>query len=986
MVLGLVSVSGTPVNLFARGQSPSLSIVTNLPDTNPQEMETLVTRKIEDGVGDVKGRKRTHSISRSGESIVTLEFHHGADISEASQEVRGRLRRLWKTFPQDTRFPVINRGNPQDAPILVLAVTSGDGLSSAAEWARNHLKPELSRINGVASVRIAGAPESEIVVECDPAKLLALNMTTQAVATALSKGFKETPGGAMTLDGSRLSIRTAIPEKTPDGIARQPIMVTQHGSVITIGDVAQVSFKDQDPNEITRFNGQPLVVVAVFKSSNHDLRSIWLDFKAWLGRRDRSTGSPSVSVIFNQAQELETALERLLKILPLTLLATALVILIFLGGPTPSLIILAAAPFALMSAVLTLHLAGTHLDVMSIAGLIMGFGVFVDHSIVVTESIFRRMEVGEPRDKAIVEGVSEVAAPLLLSTLATVVVFVPLVFVSREIKLLFLSFTWSISISLFASLLAALIPTPVLCRYISPPPADSRFQIRRYVDIEGAYLRLWRLGLKRPALITLVSFAFIILAAILSVNLKYKPGVASETHGLRILIVTPPGSSKQKTDIEAKFIEERVSRLPGIDGVYSETNGNQATINVYFQRDIKPDKLSEFGRQVEMSFKERPDVQFHLVNLGTEGEERVISLNITGPSLVSLMEVEGKIRKELMKTPGVKDVIVRQGNLSPVVEFAASHPLLGHFGISAGEIAHLLRGQLTGPVAARITGADRTVQVRVRAQREFSEGLSPVERSIAHGASGSPIPFMELSQPTGRLEPSELHRENGRPVIRLTLLTDDTDVLYMLRKVEQSVTGLLGKGYDLSFGEEVRDVQRVRREMINAGILGIGLIYLILVAATESFLKPIAILAAIPFASAGAVIALYMSSIPVTLPVYIGFIMLSGLVLNANIVMIHTINDLERTGMNPEEAIPAGARRRLRPILMTVCAAVFGVMPMVLDKGAGSNMWGPFALTISAGMASSCVFSLISTPLLLLGLNKAKQCFSSKLTSRHNSY
>lgn len=972
VLLGLASLIGTPINLFSRGQAPSLTIITSLPDTNPQEMETLVTRKIEDAIGDVSGRKRTHSISRSGESIVTLEFHHGTDVSEASQEIRGRLRRLWKTLPQDTRFPVINRGNPQDAPILVLAVTSDEGLSVAADWARNHLKPELSRINGVASVRIAGGPEREIIVECDPGKLMALNMTTHTVATAISKGFKETPGGALRVQGARVAIRTTTPERTTTGISSQPIMATPSGSVITVNDVAHVSEKDVDPEEITRHNGRPLVTAVVFKAANHDLRSVWKDFSHWFESHKNTTG-PRVSIVFNQAQELETALDRLLKILPLTLMGTAIVILVFLGSLSPTLTILAAAPFALMCALLILRLVGTSLDIMSIAGLILGFGVFVDHSIVVTESVSKRLENGSPPKEAIVEGVSEVALPLFLSTMATVVVFVPLVFVSREIKLLFLGFTWSITISLFASLLAALIPTPVLCQYVSPSSPDSKFCIDRYFSIQSAYMKLWNLGMRHPVLLVIISGAFISMAISFGLHLKYKSGIASETFGFKILVVTPPGVSKEKTDIETRFIENRLLMLGEIDRIYSETNGNQSTINVYFGRNIKPARLAWMGRQIESWFKERPGVQFHLVNLGTEGEERVISLNLTGPDLNSLMTIEGRIRKEILRIEGVRDVVVRQGNFSPVVEFPAYHAVLGHYGMTANELAHLLRGQLTGPVATKITGPNRTIQVRVRAKRELSEGLIPVERSIAHGSSGHPIPFMELSQPVGKLQPSELHRENGRPVIRLTLLIQDTDILTIVRKLEELLGASLEKGYDFGFGDEVRDVLRIRREMISAGLLGIGLIYLILVAATESFVKPVAILVAVPFAMAGAVIALYISGIAVTLPVYIGFIMLSGLVLNANIVMIHTINDFERAGFGPEEAIIAGARRRLRPILMTVFSAICGAIPMVLDRGEGSNMWGPFAITISAGMATSCVFALILTPLILLILKRAEQ-------------
>lgn len=979
VVLGFIALLGTPINLFSRGQFPSLSVITNLADTNAQEMETLITKKVEEALGDVPGRKRTHSVSHSGESIVTLEFHLGADLSEASQEIRGRLRRLWRTLPDETRFPVINRSNPQDAPILVLAVTSDKGPSVAANWARSYLKPELSRINGVASVRIAGAPEKEVMVECDPAKLLGLKVTIQGVASAITRGFSQTPGGSLNVDGMRVALRTYT-RLTPESILDQPIMVTERGSVITVGDVGEVQIKDQGQEEITRYNGSQLVTAAVFKVASYDLRSVWKDLRHWLETHETGTGIPKVSIIFNQAQELETSLNRLIKIFPITLFGTAVVIYFFLGSFSLTLMILTAAPFALMSAVLVLRLADVHLDVMSVAGLVLGLGVFVDHSIVVTESIYRRMQNGElPRD-AIVEGVSEIAFPLLLSTIATVVVFIPLVFVSREVKLFFLSFTWSISVSLFASLIAALIQIPVLCQYVSVPSDNSRFIIDRYVDLQNIYNKLWNWGVRNPVMFALCSGAFLLIAVVAGQNLNFRPGIASEAQGFKVLIVMPPGTSKEVTDVEANLVEERVQKLTHIDRVYSETNGSQSSISVYLKPAIDSKEIQEASEQIQLFFKERPSVQFHLVNLGTEGEERTISLNLIGPGLDSLMTWVEKIRNDITKIHGVKDIIVRQGSAAPVIEFPVDHLTLGHYGVTANEVAHSLRGQLTGPVATKMIGEDEALKVRVRAKRDLSEGLLPVQRIIVPGRSGDTIPFMELAQPMGQLEHSELHRENGRPVIRLSLLTEDVDILKLAEKTEAVVTLKMAPGYDFNFGDEVKNIVRTKREMIHASILGLGLIYLILVAATESLLKPVVVLMAVPFAIAGAVLTLFLSHTPVTMPVYIGLIMLSGLVLNANIVMIYTINDFERSGLGTDDAITAGVRRRLRPILMTVFCAICGSMPMVFDRGTGSNMWGPFATTLAAGMAASCIFTLLSTPLLLVGLNRIQKLIRKEST------
>ncbi len=880
-VLGGFALSGMKVNLLPDTRYPFITVTTVLSGTGPEEIEALVTRKIEQAVTDVPGLKELRSTSREGESEVTLQFHLGRDVSKAASEVRSRIRRLRPSLPRDTRFPVITRFNPSDSPVAVLGVTGKQPLPEIAQWVRGTLKPELNRIKGVAAVRIAGAPEIEIIVDCRPEKLKSLEMTVHDVSRAINRGHKSLSGGSLVVDGKILPVRTAGNLESPDEIARQPLTVSGHGGLVNVRTVAEVRTVPVPPRESTRHNGKPLVSVAVFRAGGADLRTLWKNVRRTLDRtRTQSPSSPDVEVIYSQAEELEKALSRLKGILVLSAGAAGVILFLFLGSLSSTAVVVASVPFSLLTAVLFMYVLRIPLDLLSMSGLVLAAGMLVDNAVVVVESVSRR-RAGSAVE-SVAAGVRETAVPVLFSTLTTVMVFFPLVFVSREIRMYYAGLTWSVCLGLTASLTAALVLVPLLLRYAPAPTKAPLKWFSETAVLNRAYDSILRFSMGKPWAVIGAVLVLLAAAGMVAPGLSFRSGGGLEERAFRIAVVMPPGTLKSVTEAGTSELEKTAMRLAGVQRVHSKVWANQARITVTL-KDKKefPDSSADVRKRLKQLLPAAEAAQIHVLPMGRSGQDLVVSLILSGSRTARLASYAKALFKDLSKLPGVENVLVHQGDPIPTLEFIVRHDKVGYHGVDAKRLADHLRGHFTGPVAARVFSREREVLVRVRGLRSEEEGFAPVRKTFVRNLRDRMIPLTALVQTRTRRVPSEIQRLNHRRIVRISVYFGDVNALKIAEDLNQLVSRTkLEPGYGLKLGGEIEKILKTRREMIYAAAIAVLLTYLLLVSATESFLLPLVITAAVPFAAAGVVMAHSLMGLSVSRPVYMALIILCGLVIN----------------------------------------------------------------------------------------------------------
>lgn len=958
-VLGLVAAAGLNLNLLPSTRYPALTVNTNLPDAGPQEVETLITRPLEDDLRGVVGVRKIYSRSRQGRSEVTLELNPDSDVSAAAQDLRGRLRRLKPGLPFDTRPPVISQYSPSEQPAAVLGVTGAADLAQAGDWARTVLAPRLRRVEGLAEVLVSGAPEPEIQVECDPQRLKALGLGVRQVALAIKHGSQELPSGVLNQGQFRVPIKVMGQVKNAAEVAALPIVDHPGGGLLTVGQVALVRAGHRPAEEITRLGGKPVVTLALYQAAGGNLGRLWGQVSRVLAENPPPGEGSQVEVVYSQAQLLGEALERLAWMALIAALAAAAVLFFFLRDVPSTLAALAALPFSLAVALLLVRLSGLDLDIISLSGLALAMGILLDNAVVVIESVHARWQAGQERLEGLLQGVAEVARPIAFATLTTVAGFLPLVLVSTRVRQGFGGFFWGLSLSLTTSLLAALVLVPLLLLYTGQGwrRARRRFQAPRL------YLKALDWSLAHPGRLALVSLLVLAGAAALAPGLNFQRGSGLSSQGFSVLVVLPPGTAKEVADPLVRQAEEKAMTVEGVRRVHSRVWGSQGRVIATLDGD-SASLATRALTQAQGLFREQGQAQYHVLPLHEGGSHSTLALNLFGPSLEGLMEQYPQVAQRLRALPMIRDVVVRMGSPAPELELRLNHRLLGVYGLNAEEVAQEVRAHLAGPVAVRIPGQDREIEVRVWGQGGPSNQAN-LGAVFVPAPQGLMVPLSELAQPQIRPQPSELMREDLRRVVRLTLALDQADTLDAARRVREVLDSPPAPpGFAWLLGEDVERIQTTRQEMLTGAGLALFLAYLIMVAATESLAAPLVVLCAAPLAGAGVVAALRLLDLPVDMPVYLGTIILCGLVVNVGIVMIDAMARLRASGQEPRLAARQGALRRLRPVLMTTLSTTAASLPLLLDRGTGSSTWGPLALTLAAGLITSALFALVLTPAL----------------------
>ncbi|MBI4798775.1 MAG: efflux RND transporter permease subunit, partial [Desulfarculus sp.] len=586
-------------------------------------------------------------------------------------------------------------------------------------------------------------------------------------------------------------------------------------------------------------------------------------------------------------------------------------------------------------------------------------GILLDNAVVVIEAVHARWQAGQERLAGLLTGVAEVARPIAFATLTTVAGFLPLVLVSTRVRQSYGGFFWGLSLSLMTSLLAALVLVPLLMLYTGQGWRRARQGFRA----PAAYVRALDFSLRRPGRLALVALLVLLAAAALTPGLNFQKGSGLASQGFTVLVVLPPGTAKEVTDPLVRQAEEKAMAVAGVKRAHSRVWGSQGRVTATLAGD-SAEEASRALTQAQALFKNQDQVQYHVLPLHEGGRHATLAVNLFGPSLEGLMEQYPQVAQRLKSLPIIRDVVVRMGSPAPELELRLNHRLLGLYGLNAEEVAQEVRAHLSGPVAVRIPGQDREIEVRVWGQGGplHQANLGAV---FIPAPGGRQVAFSELAEPQLTPQPSELLREDLRRVIRLTLVLDQGDTLAAARQVAQVLADPPPPpGFAWLLGEEVERIETTRQEMLLGAALALLLAYLIMVAATESLTAPVVVLCAAPLAGAGVVAALRLLDLPVDMPVYLGVIILCGLVVNVGIVMIDAMARLRGQGLQAAQAARQGALRRLRPVLMTTLSTTAASLPLLLDRGTGSSTWGPLALTLAAGLVTSALFALVLTPAL----------------------
>ncbi len=986
VAFGFVGYSRLSVELFPDISYPSITVQTDFPDTAPQEVENLISRRIEEAVGVLSGLQSVHSVSRSGSSEVLLEFEWGSNMDDMSMEVREKIQRLH--LPREAETPIVLRFDPSLDPILRLALSGPGDLGSLRYLAERRIKQALETRPGVAAAQVAGGLEEEIQIEVDQEGLAARGITLETVQAIVGVSNLNLPGGSLRSNERHYLVRTINEFENLDEI-RNLVVAQRGGAAIRLSDVAKVTRGAKEREIITRIDGRESIEISIYKEGDANIVATANDVKNVIAQWQEKLKAENntLTILFDQSIFISQAVGEVRKA---ALIGGALAIIIlffFLRDIRSTLIVATSIPISVIATFMVMYKMDVSLNLMSLGGLTLGLGMLLDSSIVVLESIFRKRQQGAPLREASIEGTTEIAPAVIASTLTTVAVFLPIVFVEGVAGQMFRDQALTVTISLCASLLVAVTLIPMLSSLGSrrdKKAAEKREKVSEdKVFTLGVISRVYDLSAKKmlAAPVTCLAAAF----ALLALSFVLLRGIGTElipqmSEGEFYFEVSlPEGSALKATDdIVLRMEKEAKTSGLGIERSYS-TSGSRLVSG-----GMSLNTMGENLGQINFVMKDRGDDRGEKTAIEKLRESYTniedLDVKFRRPSYFSLKTpieiilfgdqieaLENRALEMIRQLDGVEGLVDVKSSLeagSPELRVIFDRERIASFGLDIRSLTSTLRNRVLGVIPTRFRERERQIDIRIRNPEKDRSKITDIRNLIIPGPSGSKLRLQTVAEIRESRGPAEIHRLKQQ---RAAVITANLKKGYSLGRAIGEVKKIIARQpaeeqLATELGGQNREMEISFNSMMFALCLAIFLVYLVMASTFESFLHPFIILFTIPLSLIGVVAGLYLTGTTITVIVLIGSVMLAGIVVNNSIVLIDAINRLRRKGTAKFNAVLTAGHMRLRPILMTTLTTILGLVPMALSWGEGAELRTPLAITVISGLLFSTLITLLVIP------------------------
>ena len=1019
LMLGLISLTRLPRELFPSVTYPQLTIVTTYENAAPEEVETLITKIIEEAVGTVSNLKRISSISKEGVSIVTSEFDWGTNMDFASLGVREKIDLIKERLPLGSTDPLVMKFNPFELPVITLSVIGDKSQFELLRLSRKFIKDELEKVEGVASCNISGGLEREIVVSVDEGRLYASNISITSVVDGLKSSNLNYPAGTIeehfyeylirtmgefklvqeikeTVVGKEEERRPGLRPGEGPGVDRQP-------RLIHLKDIAQIKDTFQEKTSVSRYNGNENISISVQKQAGSNTMRVAQKVRERLIqiKADLPSGMEA-KIIYDQSQFIKKSIRGVMDAAIQGGLLAFLVLFVFLKNAKASLIVAFSMPISIMVAFSLMYFNGISLNMLSLGGLALGIGMLVDNAIVVIENIYSHALREKDIKEASKTGASEVASAIFSSTLTTVAVFLPMIFVVGVAGQLFKELAFTVTFSLLASLIVALSLIPRLTSIRGRMVNIARTNVSR--EAKGFDFGLGRiyssilpnvLRHKWLFLIAILIVFILSLGLFFLIDKEFMPKVDQREFIMKVNM--PSGTKLEITDNASKKIEGILFNIRGVVGVavsigsskkkdYAqglETMGShQAQIIVSLKKGRRWDSTSILietlkGRLDSVNL-EGAEIEYILqesvFKTALQGSAPIV-VEVKGKDLKKIEEVSGYLREGFENIKGIYGIRTSLTQPSPETKVNIIKDRAALYSLSTGVIAQAAHTAIKGVVATKFKEEGREIDVRVRLRKEGRSSLSQLRNILIHSPLGIEVPLSEVAYITQGVGPTEIKRVDQQRTVLITANIKERaldkiikDIEVLIEAIEREKIGSSGslseaeKDISLSLSGESQQMSESFNSLRFALLLSILLVYMIMAAQFESLWQPFIIMFTVPLSLMGVLGALYFTKTPISVVVMLGVIILGGIVVNNGIILIDTINKLRSKGMELAAAVVESSKSRLRPIFMTTMTTVLGLTPLALGLTEGSELQSPMAITVMGGLALSTILTLFVIP------------------------
>ena len=994
VTLGVFSLGKIPIDLMPEMTYPVISISTEYENASPLEVEELITKPLEQAVAAITGVEEIYSTSQEGMSRISIEFNWGQNLDEATNDIRDRLDRVIGRLPDDVERPLLRKFDTAASPIMYLGIASSMHPVKLRRFVEDEVVYRMERSPGVASATAAGGLVREIHVEVDPAKVKAMNLNLHNFINLIRAENLTEAGGEIDRGRLQVAVRTLGEFTSLDELGSTVVAYGENGALVRLREIADVTDSWAKINRITRVNGREGMFMPVFKQSGSNTVAVANSANRAIEEINDALPNISLTPLFDSSTYIKQSIGTVSSSAVQGGILALLVILVFLQNIRSTLILGTAIPISIIATFMAMFFWGLTLNVLTLGALALGVGMLVDNSIVVLENIFRLRSEGMEAEEAAAEGANEITGAIIASTLTTLAVFLPMVFLDGIAGIMFRPFSWTISFALISSLAVALTLVPMLAGRLLKGAAETvdpktgrtykfgqpRYGRRYFKLIELSYLAGLKKALDRPWLVIITAFGTLFLSLILMTRVGTEFMPQTDESSFRVTLTLEVGTRVEKTSEAMTLIEAVVAEavpeiratsasIGGGGGFGSSGGSHTGELRVRLvpigDRDRSVFEIMDDLRKRLVSFpgatiRLRADQSFFS---GGSGGDR-IQIELRGNDLNEADRLSQLMKKIIEDVPGITDVYLSNEDATPEELIVIDRDRAADAHISVSRVASLIKTALGGSTAGNYREDGKEYSIVVKLKNADKLSIEELMNMTFTNDLGEQIVLSNVAKSVSGSGPLKITRKNQSRLVTLYTDYDGRPLGDVVKDLEVALKQVpLSLDFSYTITGEAEDQAETFEGLFNVLILSIFLVYMVMACQFEQLKGPLVVMFSVPFAAIGVILSHFLTGTTFNINSFIGVIMLTGIVVNNAIILIDHTNLLRRRdSLEMDKALLESGRRRLRPILMTTMTTVLGLIPLSLGLGDGGESQAPLARAVIGGLTTSTFITLFVVP------------------------
>lgn len=991
-IFGVFSFMKTSIAQYPDFDANVIMVMSSYPGASAADVETNLTKVLENGLNGVSNLKDLTSRSKENISILILEFNYGVDIEEATNDVRDKLDMINSSLPDQATTPVIFKFSADDMPILILSATAEESLPGLDKILDDKVSTPLARVKGVGTVSVTGAPTREIQVYCDPNKLQAYGLSIATVSGIISSENRNVPSGNIDIGSESYSLRIQKEFKDPSELLNI-VVGYKNGDAVYLKDVATVRDGQQEKEQEAVTNGRRSAQIVIQKQSGTNTVNVIKGIKNELKKIEKTLPTDiHIETVVDSSDNIINSINSLKETIIITFILVMLVVYVFLGRWRATLIIVLTIPISLLASLVYLFATGNTLNIISMSALSIAIGMVVDDAIVALENITTHLERGEKPKQAAIHGTEEVGISIVASTLTMLAVFLPLTLVTGMSGIMFRQLGWIVSIIMFVSLASSVALVPMLCsRMLSNKRHDSKLYKIFFTPIDKAlnaisegyaYIINWAVRHRKTVVFSALAI-FVAVLAFLGPHIKSEYFPHSDQGRLTVSIELNAGTSQEVTGEFARNFYNRVrEQVPEIkissytygqadsDNAFAsmQTNGsNVISMNINLgSMELRKRSASEIADIIRADIREYPEIHKGTVTegMGGMGGAATVDVEIYGYDFATTDRVAKDIQARMLADQSFAQVTLSRDQYTPEYQVDFDRVKLAANGLNTTTAAASVSAAMSGSVGSFYREDGEEYDIRVRYAPEFRTSVEDIENIIIYTPAGAGIKIKDLGKVVETEVPPTIERKNRQRMIKVSGVIEGGHAMSEGVQAAQTAINEANIPSELTakVAGDYEDQQDMFVDLITLMVLIVILVYMVMASQFESFMSPFVIMFSVPFALVGVIFGLWLTNTALGVMAMIGLLILIGIVVKNGIVLIDYLILCRERGMNILDAAVTAARSRLRPILMTTLTTVLGMIPMAIGTGEGSEMWRSLGVTVAWGLSVSTVVTLVLIP------------------------